>query len=77
MGSLLGLAPFPLSIRSGTFRVRVNARGRDAGRDGEFEDEPVDWYLVELWPAPAGEDAILRTTTADANYWHGEVGSRR
>ncbi|WP_154402250.1 hypothetical protein [Ornithinimicrobium cavernae] len=30
-----------LSIPHGTYRVRVNARGRDAGRDGEFADEPL------------------------------------
>ena len=66
-----------LSIPSGTYRVRVNARGRDAGRDGEFADEPVDWYLIELWPAPIQADAILRTTSGDASYWHREVGSRR
>ena len=67
----------PLLIPPGTYRVRVNARGRDAGRDDEFADEPVDWYLIELWPAPTGPDAILRTTSADATYWHREVGSRR
>jgi hypothetical protein len=67
----------PLAIPHGTYRVRVNARGRDAGRDGEFAEEPVDWYLIELWPAPSGPDAILRTGSADATYWHSEVGSRR
>ncbi|WP_300078997.1 hypothetical protein [Propioniciclava sp.] len=67
----------PLAIPPGTYRVRVNARGRDAGRDGEFADAPCDWYLIELWPAPPGLDAILRTGSADANYWHAGVGSRR
>lgn len=67
----------PLSIPPGTYRVRVNARGRDAGGDGEFAEEPVDWYLIELWPAQSGPDAILRTGSADATYWHNEVGSRR
>jgi hypothetical protein len=66
-----------LPIPHGTYRVRVNARGRDAGRDGEFADEPVDWYLIELWPAPTQVDTIVRTTTTDAAYWHKEVGSRR
>jgi hypothetical protein len=67
----------PLAIPPGTYRVRVNARGRDDGRDGEFADEPVDWYLIELWPAAPAPDAILRATTADSTYWHSEVGSRR
>ena len=66
-----------LSIPSGTYRVRVSARGRDAGRDGEFADEVVDWYLVELWPAPHTADAIVRVGSADAAYWHNERGSRR
>lgn len=66
-----------LPIPCGTYRGRVHARGRDAGRDGEFADGPVDWYLVELWPAPAAPDAILRETSADATYWHREIGSRR
>jgi hypothetical protein len=67
----------PVPIPPGPYRVRVNARGRDAGRDGEFADQTVDWYLIELWPAPHQEDAIVRTTSADAAYWHDEVGSRR
>jgi hypothetical protein len=67
----------PIPILPGSYRVRVNARGRDSGRDGEFADGPVDWYLIEVWPAPSVPDAILRTTTADAAYWHSEVGSRR
>lgn len=66
-----------LSIPHDTYRVRVNARGRDAGREGEFADEPVDWYLIELWSAPIASDVVLRTTSADATYWHNEVGSRR
>jgi hypothetical protein len=62
------------SVTPGDYRVRVSARGRDAGRDGEFEDGAVDWYLVELWPASPVADAILRTGSDDAAYWHGEVG---
>lgn len=42
-GDLDGLAP-------GTYRLRASARGRDAGRDGEFADGPVDAYLLQLWP---------------------------
>ena len=29
------------------------------------------------WPAPSEPDAILRTTSANAAYWHSEVGNRR
>ena len=69
-GPLEGLAP-------GSYRVRVSAHGRDAGRDGEFEPGVVDDYVVELWPAPRAPDEIVRTGSADAAYWHHEVGGRR
>jgi hypothetical protein len=72
-----GEASGSLLIPPGSYRVRANARGRDAGRDGEFADASVDWYLLELWPAPTEADTILRASTADAVYWHNEVGSRR
>jgi hypothetical protein len=64
-------------VDPGAYRVRVSARGRDAGADGEFADGVVDTYLVELWPAPLAADAIVRTTSGDAAYWHGEQGGNR
>jgi hypothetical protein len=67
----------PLDLNPGTYRVRTSARGRDAGRDGEFADGAVDFYLLEIWPAPARPDSIIRSTSADADYWHREVGGRR
>lgn len=69
-GVLEGLDP-------GNYRMRVGARGRDEGRDGEFSDQVLDFYLLELWPAPWQPDAILRVGSEDARYWHREVGSRR
>ncbi|MFF0343492.1 hypothetical protein [Kribbella sp. NPDC004875] len=64
-------------VGAGEYRLRVSARGRDAGHDGEFADGPVDAYLLQLWPAPARPDAILRVGSSDAEYWHREWGSRR
>ena len=64
-------------VPSGSYRLRVSGRDRDAGSAGEFEDGPVDFYLLELWPAPAAPDAIVRVGSQDAAYWHAEVGSRR
>lgn len=64
-------------IEAGTYRVRVSARGRDEGRDGEFADEVVDEYFVELWPAPLTDDAVVRVGSDDARYWHSETGGRR
>jgi hypothetical protein len=67
----------PLDLPSGAYRVRIKARGRDAGRDGEFAEGAVDFYLLMIWPAPAQLDSIIRITSADAAYWHREVGNRR
>jgi hypothetical protein len=68
-GELPGLTP-------GDYRVRVSARGRDAGANDEFADEVLDHYLLELWLAPEDVDAIIRTTSQDAAYWHSTWGGR-
>ena len=67
----------PLPVPAGTYRLRVSARGRDAGRDGEFAEGVVDFYRLELWPAPPAPDAIMRVGSQDAAYWHEQIGSRR
>ncbi|TCC39738.1 hypothetical protein [Kribbella sindirgiensis] len=64
-------------VAAGSYRLRVSARGRDIARDREFADGLFDAYLLELWPAPAEPDAILRIGSEDARYWHREWGSRR
>lgn len=66
----------PLTIAPGSYRMRVSARGRDAGHAGEFLDEIVDAYLIELWATPR-PDEIVHTTSASAAYWHEAWGSRR
>lgn len=68
-----GLLPIP----DGAYRLRVSAHGRDAGRDGEFAERVVDFYLLQFWPALLEPDAIIRVRSSDAAYWHREVGSRR
>lgn len=67
----------PLDLPPGSYRVRVNAQGRDAGAKDEFAETAVDAYLLQFWPAAAAADAIVRTTSADAAYWHSEVRSSR
>lgn len=64
-------------LGAGTYRMRVSARGRDAGHAGEFAEEPVDFYLAQLWLAPEAPDAVCQVGSSDAAYWHAEVGSRR
>jgi hypothetical protein len=66
-----------LEIPAGSYRLRVSARGRDAGQAGEFEPEVVDFYLLQLWLAPLSPDAVLRVGSADAAGWHESWGSRR
>jgi hypothetical protein len=66
-----------LELEAGSYRARVSARGRDAGADGEFAEEVVDSYVVELWPGDPAPDTILRTTSRDAAYWHDAWGSSR
>ncbi len=74
-GTWAGESGGRLEIPPGGYRLRVSARGRDAGRgDGEFANEVVDSYLLELWPAPAAEDQIVRTGSKDARYWHRQRG---
>jgi hypothetical protein len=69
-GSVDGMVP-------GTYRLRVSAHGRDAGRDGELAEDVVDEYVLELWPASITADEVLRVGSEDAQYWHGVVGGRR
>ncbi len=64
-------------LDAGTYRMRVSARGRDAGRADELAEEPVDFYLAQLWLALEEPDAVLRVGSRDAAYWHATVGSRR
>jgi hypothetical protein len=66
-----------LLIPVGTYRLRVSARGRDAGRNGEFAEGVVESYLLEFWPAPIQPDAVVHVGSDDAAYWHQEIGGRR
>ena len=66
-----------VAVAPGSYRLRVSAHGRDAGRNGEFADDVVDEYVLQLWPANAGPDKVARAGSDDAGYWHREIGSRR
>ncbi|MEU9575436.1 hypothetical protein AB0D62_37545 [Streptomyces massasporeus] len=47
---------------SGSYRLRVHARGRDRAVDQTTLDEAVESYLIQCWPA-AHEDALLVQAT--------------
>lgn len=42
----------------GDDRVRVHARGRDTGHASHTLAEPVEDYLILVWPAPAAPETI-------------------
>ncbi|WP_369746458.1 hypothetical protein [Paenarthrobacter sp. AMU7] len=65
------------NVPPGSYRLRVSAKGRDEGHDGEFSEEVVDHYLLEMWPATPKPDAIVRSKSQSAEYWHKTWGSRR
>lgn len=75
--SWAGESSGPLAVPGGNYRLRVSARGRDIGRADEFVEGVVDFYEMELWPAPSEPDAILRVGSEDAAYWHRTLGGRR
>lgn len=48
---------------AGSYRVRIHARGRDAGaRKDVVEDRPVERHLIQIWPAPPAPEIIHKTT---------------
>ena len=45
--------------------------------DSHENVKAVDFYLIQLWPAPVEPDAILRVGSKNARYWHETWGSNR
>lgn len=50
-----------VQVATGPHRVRVHCKGRDTDCDGSPPDV-VEWYLVQLWPAPLQDDVLIRGT---------------
>jgi hypothetical protein len=71
LGGLMSDA-YPVKLPPGDYRVRYCARGMDQGHrlDVVGEDNVVEAYLLQFWPAPAGPDRTVRQTTEIAAYWH-------
>lgn len=67
-----GTDTHPLALPPGTYRARYQARNMAAGSelDTNVEDEPVDTYRLDLWPAPAAPDRMVKQTSEVAAYWH-------
>ncbi|MFK0136596.1 hypothetical protein [Streptomyces murinus] len=59
------LLPAFTAAGPGPFRVRVHARGRDAGQEELIvEDDPVEEHLIQVWPAPAAPTQVIKTSDA-------------
>ena len=63
----------PLSLPQGQYRARYSARNMQAGSDQDTsaDDETIiDEYRLQLWPAPASPDQVIRQTSSIAANWH-------
>ena len=62
--------PFPVLTPNGPgyYRIRVHARGRDNAID-QTADEPVEDYLVQVWPAPPAPQKIYKQTDRYGAQW--------
>lgn len=63
----------PLLLPEGQYRARYSARNMQAGNDQDtsVDDETIiDEYRLQLWPASAGPDQVIRQTSAIAAHWH-------
>jgi hypothetical protein len=65
--------PVDLPAGAGSYRVRVCVRGRDAGED-RGPGDPPEVHLVQIWPAPAAAEALLKATDEVGKVWrqHGD-----
>jgi hypothetical protein len=63
---------YPIAVPAGEYRVRYCARGMQQGRDRDqlYDEDPVDFYLLQFWRGPVGADRVLRRTSEAAAYWH-------
>lgn len=66
------VAPEPVALPPGDYRVRFCGVGMQDGFDEESHDgePPLDQYLLAFWPAPARDDRIVRTGSAVAARHH-------
>ncbi len=74
-----GQGPYELQYLTppgaGSYRVRVHARGRDAGAARDVVNgRPVEEHLIQIWPAPPAPETIHKTTDqVGAGYRDGPV----
>ncbi|HEY3530380.1 MAG TPA: hypothetical protein VGK78_14635 [Nocardioides sp.] len=70
----------PLDLAGGSYRVRWSANEMDAGRDQDTvldDEEIIDRYLLQLWPADPAPDEVVRQASECAAYWHAWAREQR
>ncbi|WP_433178187.1 hypothetical protein [Actinoallomurus sp. CA-150999] len=55
----------------GDYRLRVHGRNRDDG-DPRRDGDPVEEYLIQVWPASQGEPITIKSTSQTAALWRKE-----
>ena len=64
---------WPLELDDTDYRVRYCARNMDQAADGNTmvaEDQVIDRYLLQFWPAPPQRDRVVRQTSDTAARGH-------
>ncbi|MFC9292970.1 hypothetical protein ACFTWH_06190 [Streptomyces sp. NPDC057011] len=52
----------------GAYRIRVHGRNRDDG-DPRVPGDPVEEYLIQVWPAPTEAPGLRKSTSRTAALW--------
>jgi hypothetical protein len=54
----------PLPAGPGTYRLRYHARGMDEANARDTSDVAIDHYLLQIWPAPSYDPAVLKSRSS-------------
>jgi hypothetical protein len=52
----------------GDYRLRVHGCNRDDG-DPRDDADPIEEYLIQVWPAPIAEPTVHKATSQTFAYW--------
>jgi hypothetical protein len=66
----------PLVESAGTWRLRLHARGRDAGRDAQDPYGLYESHALLLWPAAPRPVQVLRTSDLFGRSWRQQTQDR-
>ena len=64
----------PLPAGPSAYRLRYHARGMDAAAqaDTNLGEQPMDEYLLQIWPAVPTAPASVKITSDQARYWQAD-----